>query len=102
MARGKPKTRVGIVTSAKMDKTVTVDVIRIVEHEAYKKPIKRRSRFKAHDERNECNVGDKVLIIQSRPISRTKSWRVSRILERSKAPEAEAATEILDEGGIEA
>lgn len=87
MARGKPKTRVGVVSGAGMNKTVTVDVIRIVEHGAYSKPVKRTSRFKAHDERNECSVGDKVLIIQSRPLSRTKSWRVSRVLEKSRAPE---------------
>jgi small subunit ribosomal protein S17 len=79
-----------------MDKTVVVDVVQIVSHPKYKKPIKRTSRFKAHDEKNECRVGDKVLIIETRPLSRTKRWRVSKILERKSAIEAEIPGEIFE------
>ncbi len=102
MARGKPKTRVGVVSSAKMDKTVTVNVVRIVEHKAYKKRIKRTYRIKAHDEKNECVVGDKVLIIESSPISKTKSWRVSKIIERARGAGLQSPDELFAEGGTEA
>ncbi|MER3446213.1 MAG: 30S ribosomal protein S17 [Candidatus Dadabacteria bacterium] len=97
MERGKVKTRVGIVTSNKMDKTVIVDVVRTVSHPKYGKPIRRVSRFKAHDKNNECRIGDKVFITESRPLSRTKRWRVSRILERAAIIEGEPQ-EILSEG----
>jgi small subunit ribosomal protein S17 len=80
--RGNPKTLVGIVVSDKMDKTVVVLVERLVKHPVYKKYVRRRKKFSAHDENNQCRVGDKVLIRQSRPLSRHKRWRVSRILER--------------------
>ena len=80
--RGNAKTLTGVVVSDKMDKTVVVQVERLVKHPVYKKSVRRRNRFTAHDEQNECRVGDTVLIRQSRPLSRTKRWRVSKILER--------------------
>ncbi|MBW1615220.1 MAG: 30S ribosomal protein S17 [Deltaproteobacteria bacterium] len=73
----------GIVTSDKMDKSVVVQVERIVKHPLYKKYIKRRSRFVAHDEGNQCKIGDKIVITASRPISKTKRWYVSNILEKA-------------------
>jgi len=97
MERGKVKTRVGVVTSNKMDKTVIVDVIHAVSHPKYGKPMKRVSRFKAHDKDNKCRIGDKVFITESRPISRTKRWRVSKILERTVIVEGEPQG-ILKEG----
>lgn len=84
--RGQRKTAVGVVISDRMDKTVVVRVERLVQHPKYKKVVKRYTKYKAHDERNECRVGDKVLIIETRPLSKTKRWRVMKILE--KAPEA--------------
>ncbi len=74
---------VGTVVSDKMDKSVTVQVERLVKHKLYKKYIRRRAKFAAHDENNSCGVGDKVLISESRPISRTKRWRISRIVEKA-------------------
>jgi small subunit ribosomal protein S17 len=97
MERGKVKTRVGVVTSNKMDKTVIVDVTHSVSHPKYGKPMKRVSRFKAHDQDNQCRIGDKVFITESRPISRTKRWRVSKILERAVIVEGEPQ-EILKGG----
>jgi len=76
------KRMVGIVVSDKMDKTIVVVVNRLVQHPTYKKFIRQRSKFKAHDEKNTARVGDKVEIIQSRPLSRTKRWRISRVIER--------------------
>jgi small subunit ribosomal protein S17 len=81
--RGNRKTRVGIVVSDKMDKTVVVNVDQLVMHPVYKKYIRRRVKCKAHDERNECAVGDKVLIVETRPLSRDKRWRVREILEKN-------------------
>ena len=80
--RGNAKALIGIVVSDKMDKTVVVQVERLVKHPVYKKYVRRRKRFAAHDEINDCRVGDTVLIRQSRPISRTKHWRVSKVLAR--------------------
>jgi len=74
---------VGTVVSDGMDKTVIVLVERLVKHKFYKKYIRRRSKFAAHDENNASRVGDKVLIIQSRPLSKTKRWRVSEIVEKA-------------------
>ncbi|MHC9539405.1 MAG: 30S ribosomal protein S17 [Vulcanimicrobiota bacterium] len=82
--RGKRKVRIGKVVSNKMDKTVVVVVERQFAHPIYKKMIKRKSRFKAHDEKNECLMGDKVRIMETRPISKDKCWRVVEILEREK------------------
>lgn len=80
--RGSRKTRIGIVVSDKMDKTVVVQVDQLVPHPVYKKYMKRRVKCKAHDERNECSVGDKVLIVETKPLSRDKRWRVREIVEK--------------------
>lgn len=81
--RGNRKTRVGIVVSDKMDKTIVVKVDQLVMHPVYKKYIKRRVTCQAHDEQNQCTVGDKVLIVETRPLSRHKRWRVREILEKN-------------------
>jgi small subunit ribosomal protein S17 len=81
--QGNRKTRVGVVVSDKMDKTVVVRVDNIVKHPVYKKFIKRRVTCKAHDEGNECAIGDKVLIVETRPLSKDKRWRVREILEKN-------------------
>lgn len=75
------KTRVGIVTSDKMEKTAVISVETLVEHPLYKKRIKRTTKFKAHDEQNQCKVGDKVKIVETRPLSKDKRWRVVEIIE---------------------
>jgi len=80
--RGNRKSRIGIVVSDKMDKTVVVKVDNLIKHPVYKKYIKRRVTFKAHDENNSCGVGDKVMIVESRPLSKDKRWRVREILEK--------------------
>jgi len=82
-SRGNRKTQIGVVVSNKMDKTVVVRVDRMIKHPVYKKYIKRKVTFKVHDEANACNAGDKVLIVESRPLSRDKRWRVREILEKS-------------------
>ncbi len=84
MERGIRKTRIGVVVSDKMNKTAVIAVERLVKHPVYKKYIKRTSKFKAHDEKNECKVGDKVKIMETRPLSKTKRWRVIEILEKVK------------------
>lgn len=76
--------KIGMVTSDKMDKSIVVMVERLVKHPLYKKYIKRRSRFMAHDERNEAREGDIVLIEETRPISKRKRWRLVKIIERVK------------------
>jgi len=81
--RGKRKTLTGVVTSDKMDKTVAVIVNRLVLHPVYKKYIRKRTKVKAHDEKNECHVGDKVLLIETRPLSKEKRWRVKEVLGRA-------------------
>jgi small subunit ribosomal protein S17 len=73
----------GRVTSDKMDKTVVVEVVRYAPHAVYKKYVRTRTRFKAHDEKNECKVGDRVEIIEHRPLSREKRWKVVRIVVRA-------------------
>jgi len=78
--RGKPKIRRGVVISNKMQKTVVVRVERLVRHPKYGKYLKRRKSFKAHDEENRCQVGDEVEIVETRPLSREKRWRVRAIL----------------------
>jgi len=82
--RGIRKTRVGVVVSDKMDKTVVVEVKRLVAHPLYRKIIRRRKKFKAHDPENTCSIGDKVIIEETRPISRDKRWRVKQILEKAQ------------------
>ncbi len=84
MERNLRKTRVGIVSSNKMDKTIVVSILDSVKHPLYKKVIKRTVKFKAHDEMNECNIGDKVEIMETRPLSRDKRWRLVRIIEKAK------------------
>jgi len=80
---GRKRIYTGRVVSDKMDKTVVVAVERLVQHPLYKKTVKRVTRLKAHDEKNECKVGDKVSIIEGRPISKEKRWRVLKIIERA-------------------
>ncbi|HNS45428.1 MAG TPA: 30S ribosomal protein S17 [Alphaproteobacteria bacterium] len=82
--RGIRKKRVGTVVSNKMEKTVVVEVRRSLLHPVYKTVVVRWKRFKAHDERNECNIGDRVRIEETRPLSKTKRWRVAEIIERAK------------------
>jgi small subunit ribosomal protein S17 len=84
-ARGLTKERNGVVVSDRMQKTVVVTVERTVMHPKYKKFLRRRTKVKAHDEQNQCHVGDRVLIVECRPVSRDKRWRVSKILERAQA-----------------
>jgi small subunit ribosomal protein S17 len=81
--RGLKRQVTGVVVSNKMDKTVVVAVERMVKHRLYHKYIRRRSKFAAHDETNGCQIGDKVQITESRPLSRTKRWRVSKIVEKA-------------------
>jgi len=81
--RGKRKTLTGVVWSDKMEKTVIVMVNRLVLHPIYKKYIRKRKKVKAHDEKNECRIGDKVLLIETRPLSKEKRWRVKEILTRA-------------------
>ncbi|MBC8394661.1 MAG: 30S ribosomal protein S17 [Deltaproteobacteria bacterium] len=81
--KGMKRQVVGTVVSDKMDKTVVVQVERLVKHRFYKKYIRRRNKFAAHDENNSCGIGDKVLIAESRPLSKTKKWRVSQIVEKA-------------------
>ncbi len=86
--RGKRKTFVGEVVSDKMDKTVVVAVTRLVRHPLYKKTLRRIKKFYAHDEENACKVGDIVEIMETRPLSKTKRWRVVRIIRRGQVGEA--------------
>ena len=82
--RGQRQVRVGKVLSSKMDKTVVVSIDRHVMHRLYKRMIKRSSKLVAHDEANECREGDLVSLVSTRPLSKTKRWRVREILQRSK------------------
>lgn len=77
-------TKVGRVVSDKMDRSVTVAVDRLVKHSLYRKTMRRTSKFMAHDEGNECRIGDKVRIVESRPLSKRKRWVVEEILEKAK------------------
>jgi small subunit ribosomal protein S17 len=81
--RGKRKTLTGVVSSDKMDKTIVVMVNRLIRHPVYKKYIRKRTKVKAHDEKNQCHVGDKVLLVETRPLSKEKRWRVREVLERA-------------------
>lgn len=78
------KIRVGVVTSNKMTKTITVAVERKVKHPIYGKFVKKTTRFHAHDEKNECSIGDVVRIMETRPLSKTKRWRLVEVLEKVK------------------
>ena len=82
--RGARKTREGLVVSDKMDKTVVVSVEDRVKHPLYGKVMRRTSKLKAHDEQNSCGIGDRVLLMETRPLSATKRWRVAEILEKAK------------------
>ena len=83
-ARAHRKTRIGRVVSDKMDKTVVVTVETSVKHPLYKKIIKRTMKLKAHDENNECGVGDRVRVMETRPLSKEKRWRVAEIVEKAR------------------
>ena len=84
MERNLRKTRVGKVVSDKMDKTVVVAIVDNVKHPLYKKIIKRTVKLKAHDENNECRIGDRVEVMETRPLSKDKRWRVTNIIEKAK------------------
>jgi small subunit ribosomal protein S17 len=84
LSRGYRKVREGLVVSDKMDKTVVVQVEDRVKHPKYGKVIRRTKKYKAHDGENACGVGDRVLLMESRPLSATKRWRVAEILEKAK------------------
>jgi small subunit ribosomal protein S17 len=84
LVRGYRKVREGLVVSDKMDKTVVVEVEDRVKHPKYGKVIRRTKRYKAHDGENACGVGDRVLLMETRPLAATKRWRVSKILEKAK------------------
>jgi small subunit ribosomal protein S17 len=91
MIKAKRKVREGVVTSDKMDKTITVKVERSVRHRLYKRTIRQSVTFKAHDEKNECKTGDKVRIVETRPLSATKRWRLLEVVERAKTVAAVTA-----------
>ena len=78
------KIRVGVVSSNKMDKSIVVKVERKVKHPLYGKFVKKSTKFHAHDEKNECSIGDKVKIMETRPISKTKRWRLVEVVEKAK------------------
>ena len=84
MDRNLRKTRTGKVTSNKMDKTIVVAVVDNVKHPLYGKIVKRTYKLKAHDENNECNIGDRVKVMETRPLSKDKRWRLVEIIERAK------------------
>jgi small subunit ribosomal protein S17 len=82
--RNRRKTRVGKVVSDRMDKTIVVSIERLVKHPQYGRYVRRRSKFKVHDEKNECRAGDTVRFMETRPISKDKRWRFVEIVERAK------------------
>ena len=84
LERNLRKIRIGIVSSNKMDKTVTVAVERKVKHPMYGKFVKKTTKFHAHDEKNECTIGDTVRIMETRPLSKTKRWRLVEVVEKAK------------------
>ena len=84
MERNLRKTRVGKVVSDKMDKTIVVAVVDNVKHPLYGKIVKRTYKLKAHDENNECNIGDKVKVMETRPLSKDKRWRLVEVMEKVK------------------
>jgi small subunit ribosomal protein S17 len=84
--RKQRKVRTGVVISNKMDKTVVVEVSRTIIHPVYKKFIRRRKRFMAHDEENRCRIGDEVMIVETRPLSRHKHWRVRKVVREAALP----------------
>jgi small subunit ribosomal protein S17 len=80
---GMKRQQVGTVVSDKMDKTVTVQVERLVKHRLYGKYVRKRNKFAAHDESNECRIGDEVLMTESRPLSKNKRWRIAKIVKKA-------------------
>ena len=84
MERNLRKTRVGLVTSDKLDKTIVVSVTDNVKHPLYNKIVKRTYKLKAHDENNECRIGDRVKVMETRPLSKDKRWRLVEIVEKAK------------------
>jgi small subunit ribosomal protein S17 len=84
MERNKRKTRVGWVVSNKMPKTIVVAIDRLLRHPRYNRVIKRTSKLYAHDEKNQCLIGDKVLVMETRPLSKLKRWRLVQVLEKAK------------------
>ena len=78
------KTRIGVVTSSKMDKSITVSIEKRVKHPLYKKFFKKTTKFMAHDEKNECGLGDTVKIMETKPMSKNKRWRLVEIVEKAK------------------
>ena len=82
--RGNRKTRTGVVVSDKMDKTIVVEIRTRVKHPLYGKIMNRTTRFKAHDEENACGVGDRVMVMETRPLSKDKRWRLVQIIEKAK------------------
>ena len=84
LERNLRKTRTGVVSSNKMDKTITVAVERKVKHPIYGKFVKKTTKFHAHDEKNECSIGDLVRIMETRPLSKTKRWRLVEVMEKVK------------------
>ena len=89
--RGRRKMRVGKVVSDKMDKTVVVEIERLVKHPRYGRYVRRRSKFKVHDEKNECRVGDIIRFMETRPLSKEKRWRFVEFVERRESPTRSAA-----------
>lgn len=84
MERGTRKVRIGRVVSDKMDKTIVVLVEDFVRHPLYGKAVKRTTKYKAHDEMNECQIGDRVRIMETRPLSKDKRWRLAKVIEKAK------------------
>jgi small subunit ribosomal protein S17 len=82
--RNRRKVRIGMVVSDKMDKTIVVKVSNLVPHKLYKKAVRKSKKFKAHDEKNECRIGDRVQIMETRPLSKDKRWRLEKIVEKAK------------------
>ena len=93
-SRGLRKERSGLVVSNRMQKTVVVSIERTVMHPRYRKVLKRRTKVKAHDESSQCHVGDRVLIVECRPLSRDKRWRVSKVIERARLAAQSAAISV--------
>lgn len=84
LTRNLRKERIGVVVSNKMEKSIVVEIERRVKHPIYGKFVKKTNRFMAHDEKNECNIGDTVRIMETRPLSKRKCWRLVEIIERAK------------------
>ena len=82
--RGNKRVITGVVVSNKMEKTIVIRAERLVKHPLFHKYVRRYVKYKAHDERNECNIGDKVLIVESRPLSKDKRWRMREMLEKAR------------------